>query len=170
MNKTIKSLFISTLFFISVSASANTEYTKITVEKGDTLQRISAKHYGTTKLWKKIFSINKKVMKSENVLQVGMTLEIPTDVIGATTTTAAAVALTPTVEKEIVSSNDTASSGIRKKSSHKINQKVFDAIVPEESMEQSTEKALTIEVKESQKSVVVSSVEISITRYNEPIF
>lgn len=41
------------------SASAKVTYT---IKKGDTLSKISKKHYGTTKKWKKILKKNKKVL------------------------------------------------------------------------------------------------------------
>jgi nucleoid-associated protein YgaU len=47
------------------------------VEKNDTLQKISQKHYGTTKKWHKIYEANKDVLKGPDKLYVGQTLKIP---------------------------------------------------------------------------------------------
>ncbi|MBU1006330.1 MAG: LysM peptidoglycan-binding domain-containing protein [Candidatus Omnitrophica bacterium] len=47
------------------------------VQKGDTLQKISDKVYGTTKNWKKIFNANKKTLKDPNKIKLGQKLIIP---------------------------------------------------------------------------------------------
>lgn len=47
------------------------------VEKGDTLQKISEKAYGTTKKWKKIFEANADILKDPNSIYVGQELTIP---------------------------------------------------------------------------------------------
>ncbi|MBU1061736.1 MAG: LysM peptidoglycan-binding domain-containing protein [Candidatus Omnitrophica bacterium] len=47
------------------------------VENGDTLQKISNKMYGTTKRWKKIYEVNKKVLKSPDKIKPGQKLMIP---------------------------------------------------------------------------------------------
>ncbi len=48
------------------------------VRKGDTLQKISKKFYGTTKKWRKIYQVNRKALaKGPDKLQVGMKLIIP---------------------------------------------------------------------------------------------
>ena len=47
------------------------------VKKGDTLQKISEKFYGTTKKWQKICEANKKVLKDCNDLEPGTKLVIP---------------------------------------------------------------------------------------------
>lgn len=49
------------------------------VEKGDTLQEISNKMYGTTKKWKKIYEANKSVLKSPDMIKPGQKLVIPMD-------------------------------------------------------------------------------------------
>jgi nucleoid-associated protein YgaU len=48
-----------------------------TVQRGDTLQKISQKFYGTTKHWKKIFEANKGKMKKPDMIVVGMVITIP---------------------------------------------------------------------------------------------
>lgn len=48
------------------------------VAKGDTLQKISKKYYGTTKNWKKIYDANRKTLKGgPDDLAVGTKLIIP---------------------------------------------------------------------------------------------
>jgi len=48
-----------------------------TVEKGDTLQKISEKAYGTTKKWKKIFEANRNILESPDKIKPGQELVIP---------------------------------------------------------------------------------------------
>ena len=48
-----------------------------TVKKGDTLEKISKKFYGTTRKWKKIYDANRDVLKSPDRLYVGKKLQIP---------------------------------------------------------------------------------------------
>ena len=48
-------------------------------QKGDTLQKISQKFYGTTKKWHKIYKANEDTLKSPDRLRPGMTLNIPVD-------------------------------------------------------------------------------------------
>jgi LysM repeat protein len=50
-----------------------------TVQKGDSLSKISYKCYGTTKRWKKILDANKDKLNGGQVLKPGMTLTIPKD-------------------------------------------------------------------------------------------
>jgi len=50
-----------------------------TVKKGDTLQKISNKMYGTTKRWRKIFEANKKALKTPDMIRPGQKLMIPMD-------------------------------------------------------------------------------------------
>lgn len=47
------------------------------VKKGDTLQKISKKYYGTTKNWRRICDANKNVLKDCDVLIPGTKLVIP---------------------------------------------------------------------------------------------
>lgn len=47
------------------------------IKKGDTLQTISQKYYGTTKNWNKIANANKGVIKDPNKLKVGTKIKIP---------------------------------------------------------------------------------------------
>ena len=59
----------------SVPASSGGESYK--VQKGDTLQKISQKYFGTTKNWYKIFNANKDMLKSPDRIRPGQTLMIP---------------------------------------------------------------------------------------------
>lgn len=54
-------------------------FEKYTVEKNDTLQKISKKVYGTTKKWPKIYDANKDTLKGPNNLYPGQVLNIPKD-------------------------------------------------------------------------------------------
>ena len=47
------------------------------VKKGDTLQKIYQKFYGTTRNWNKIFQANRKVLKDKDLLIEGQRLVIP---------------------------------------------------------------------------------------------
>lgn len=48
-----------------------------TVQKGDTLQKISSKFYGTSKKWNKIYEANKDTLKSPDRVYPGRKLNIP---------------------------------------------------------------------------------------------
>lgn len=63
----------------SVSAGAVSEANmeKYTVEKGDTLQKISKKLYGTTKRWMKIYEANKDKLKAPDRIYPGQVINIP---------------------------------------------------------------------------------------------
>lgn len=54
-------------------------FEKYTVQKGDTLQKISQKFYGTTKKWSKIYEANKDIMKGPNKIYPGQVINIPKD-------------------------------------------------------------------------------------------
>jgi len=59
----------------SVSAPAGgTEYT---VQKGDTLQKIAKKFYGSSKNWYRIYKANKGVLKSPDKIRPGQKITIP---------------------------------------------------------------------------------------------
>jgi nucleoid-associated protein YgaU len=55
----------------------NGNFQKYTVEKNDTLQKISQKFYGTTKKWGKIYEANKDTLKTPDRVYPGRTLNIP---------------------------------------------------------------------------------------------
>lgn len=52
---------------------------KYIVQKGDTLQKISKKFYGTTKKWNKIFEANKDKLKAPNKIYPGQVIDVPVD-------------------------------------------------------------------------------------------
>jgi len=55
--------------------NASAEY--YVVQKGDTLQKISEKFFGTTKKWKSIYEANKNILKSPDRIRTGQKLVIP---------------------------------------------------------------------------------------------
>ncbi|MFH1901064.1 MAG: LysM peptidoglycan-binding domain-containing protein [Candidatus Omnitrophota bacterium] len=57
--------------------SAEKTYKYYTVQKNDTLQKISRKFYGTTKKWKMLYEKNKNTLKSPDKVYPGMKIIIP---------------------------------------------------------------------------------------------
>ena len=51
-----------------------------TVQRGDTLSKISLRYFGTTKRWKDIYNANKNKITNINQLKVGTQLTIPEDI------------------------------------------------------------------------------------------
>ncbi len=49
------------------------------VQRGDTLQKISEKFFGTTKKWRKIFDANKDKLKAPDRIYPGQTICVPTE-------------------------------------------------------------------------------------------
>ncbi|MCX5700187.1 MAG: LysM peptidoglycan-binding domain-containing protein [Candidatus Omnitrophica bacterium] len=62
--------------YIAESASSGA-FQKYTVEKNDTLQKISTKFYGTSKKWMKIYEANKDVLKGPDKVYPGQVINIP---------------------------------------------------------------------------------------------
>jgi len=58
---------------------AGMSFEKYTVQKNDTLQKISQKFYRTTKKWTKIYEANKDTLKGPNKIYVGQVLNIPVE-------------------------------------------------------------------------------------------
>ncbi len=58
-------------------ASGITKFEKYTVQKNDTLQKISQKFYGTAKKWVKIYNANKNILKGPDKVYPGQELKIP---------------------------------------------------------------------------------------------
>lgn len=52
-------------------------FQKYIVQKGDTLQKISQKLFGTTKKWTKIYEANKDKLKAPNKIYPGQALNVP---------------------------------------------------------------------------------------------
>jgi nucleoid-associated protein YgaU len=57
---------------------------KYTVRKGDTLQRIAQKFYGTTKRWKEIYKANQKILKTPDSIYPGQIIKIPVEEVAGT--------------------------------------------------------------------------------------
>jgi len=58
-------------------AGPQASFEAYTVQKGDTLQKISQKFFGTTKKWYKIYEANRDTLKSPDRVYPGQTLNIP---------------------------------------------------------------------------------------------
>jgi nucleoid-associated protein YgaU len=52
---------------------------KYTVQKNDTLQKISQKFFGTTKKWNKIYELNKDKLKGPDKIYPGQVIDIPVE-------------------------------------------------------------------------------------------
>lgn len=61
----------------SAPMTAEVYFEKYTVQKNDTLQKISQKFYGTTKKWMNIYEANKSVLKGPNRIYPGQVINIP---------------------------------------------------------------------------------------------
>jgi len=61
----------------SEPAPLSGNFQKYTVEKNDTLQKISQKFYGTTKKWTKIYNANRDTLKTPDRVYPGRVLNIP---------------------------------------------------------------------------------------------
>lgn len=70
--------------FISESQAPLVNLEKYRVQKGDTLQKISQKFYGTTKNWTKIYEANKEVLKGPNKIYPGQVIDIPVETLKET--------------------------------------------------------------------------------------
>jgi len=57
---------------------------KYTVLKGDTLQKISKKFYGTTRRWNEIYKANQAVLKAPDNIYPGQVIEIPIEEVKGT--------------------------------------------------------------------------------------
>lgn len=60
-----------------VESAAAGSFQKYTVQKNDTLQKISQKFFGTTRKWTKIYDANKDTMKGPNKIYPGQVINIP---------------------------------------------------------------------------------------------
>lgn len=67
----------SRVFKETVSTTSVELLEEYTVQKNDTLQKISQKFYGTTKKWIKIYDANKDMMKGPNKIYPGQVINIP---------------------------------------------------------------------------------------------
>lgn len=57
---------------------------KYKVQKGDTLQKISQKFFGTTKKWHKIYEFNKDKLKGPDKIYPGQVIDIPVEPLSQT--------------------------------------------------------------------------------------
>lgn len=62
---------------VTEKTEAREELRDYKVQKDETLQKISMKLFGTTKKWKKIYNLNKEVLKSPDKLRPGMVIKVP---------------------------------------------------------------------------------------------
>jgi nucleoid-associated protein YgaU len=69
---------------VSKVVASQESFEKYTVQKGDTLQKISKKFYGTTKKWVKIFDANKEALKGPNKIYPGQVINVPIEPLKAT--------------------------------------------------------------------------------------
>lgn len=65
------------VYLPKVTSSAAVSMQKYTVQKGDTLQKISQKFYGTSKKWHKIFKANEGVLKGPDKIYPGQVIDVP---------------------------------------------------------------------------------------------
>lgn len=52
-------------------------FEKYTVRKGDTLQKIAQKFYGTSKKWSKIYAANKDILRGPDKIYPGQVINVP---------------------------------------------------------------------------------------------
>lgn len=64
-------------FPVTVEPASEMKLQEYTVQKGDTLQKISMKFYGTTKKWQKIFDANSDTLSSPDKIYPGQVIVIP---------------------------------------------------------------------------------------------
>ncbi|MCM8789940.1 MAG: LysM peptidoglycan-binding domain-containing protein [Candidatus Omnitrophica bacterium] len=60
-----------------VSTPQEVYFKKYTVQKDDTLQKISQKFFGTTKKWMKIYEANRDILKGPDKIYPGQVINIP---------------------------------------------------------------------------------------------
>lgn len=62
---------------VTATTSGDKTYTEYTVQKNDTLQKISQKVYGTTKKWQILYNENKDVLKGPDKVYPGLVIKVP---------------------------------------------------------------------------------------------
>ena len=75
---------IKTVIAPPVDASKVMVMKKYTVLKGDTLQSISKRFFGTTKRWKDIYEINQEILKKPDDIYPGQIIDIPIEEMAGT--------------------------------------------------------------------------------------
>jgi len=68
---------VEDVYFEVEESPEQIRYESYTVQKNDTLQKISMKFYGTTRKWKKIYDANTDVLKNPDRVYPGKTIRIP---------------------------------------------------------------------------------------------
>ena len=61
----------------AMESAAPQKYKTYTIQKDDTLQKISKKFYGTTTKWLKLYEVNKDVLKDPDKVYPGVVIKIP---------------------------------------------------------------------------------------------
>lgn len=69
--------FITESVVPEINEPAGVRVEEYKVQKGDTLQKISQKFYGTTKKWNKIYDANKDTLKGADKIYSGQVINIP---------------------------------------------------------------------------------------------
>lgn len=69
--------FITESIAVEISEPIEVKLEKYKVQKGDTLQKISQRFYGTTKKWITIYNANKDVLKGADKIYPGQVINIP---------------------------------------------------------------------------------------------
>jgi nucleoid-associated protein YgaU len=59
--------------------SFNVSIEKYTVQKGDTLEKISQRFYGSRRFWYRIYELNKDIIKDPNRIYPGQIINIPVE-------------------------------------------------------------------------------------------
>lgn len=71
--------FVTESYTPSVLEPKPANIEKYTVQKGDTLQKISQKFYGTANKWTKIYKANKATLKAPDKIYPGQVIDIPVE-------------------------------------------------------------------------------------------
>ena len=62
-----------------VEVSSSGKFVDYTIQKGDTLQKISKKFYNSYSKWNRIYEANKATLKSPDIVSPGMKIKIPVE-------------------------------------------------------------------------------------------
>jgi len=71
--------FITESYAPAIVEPESVNIEKYTVQKGDTLQKISQKFYGTTRTWVKIYEANKAILKAPDKIYPDQIIDIPVE-------------------------------------------------------------------------------------------
>ncbi len=78
-DETFQDTFSSVPESTSLEAASEEVLESYTVQKGDTLQKISRKYFGTTKKWRKIYELNKDKLKGPDKIRPGQVIQVPVE-------------------------------------------------------------------------------------------